>query len=97
MATEKAQSSYRHETKDKDEDAAEGLLERAAETVRSTTSQATDLADRALAQSREVGAMAQNAPVAVREALDTSLKQQPMATLALVAALGFVLGALWKS
>jgi ElaB/YqjD/DUF883 family membrane-anchored ribosome-binding protein len=30
-------------------------------------------------------------------ALDKSVKDQPMATLALAAAVGFVLGALWKS
>ena len=97
MTTEKAQSGHRDETKDRAEDAAKGVMERATETVRSATSQATDFADRALEQGREVGARAQNAPVAMREALDTSLKQQPMATLAVVAALGFVLGALWKS
>jgi hypothetical protein len=30
-------------------------------------------------------------------AVDRSLRQQPMATLAAAAMLGFVLGALWKS
>ena len=30
-------------------------------------------------------------------ALDKSLKEQPMATLAIAAAAGFVLGALWKT
>lgn len=31
------------------------------------------------------------------DAFDKSLRDQPMATLAVAAALGFVLGALWKS
>ena len=32
-----------------------------------------------------------------KTAVDTSVKDQPIATLAVAAALGFVLGALWKS
>ena len=85
-------------TKDKVSDQAEeGLVDRAAEAVRSVADQATDLADRAVEQGREVGAMAQKAPAAMRDAFDTSLKQQPMATLAIACAVGFLLGALWKS
>ena len=33
----------------------------------------------------------------LKSAVDTSVRDQPMATLAVAAALGFVLGALWKS
>ena len=33
----------------------------------------------------------------IKGAVDKSVKDQPMATLAVVAAVGFVLGALWKS
>jgi ElaB/YqjD/DUF883 family membrane-anchored ribosome-binding protein len=33
----------------------------------------------------------------IKGAVDKSVKDQPMATLALAAAVGFVLGALWKS
>jgi len=64
----------------------EGLVDRTAQTVRDVADQAKDLADRA-----------QRAPVAARQAIDSSLKQQPMITLAAAGALGFVLGALWKS
>lgn len=96
MTTQNPQN-YRDEAKRKSDDMGEGIVERATETVRSAADQASDLADRALEQGREVGAMAQNAPAAMREAVDISLKQQPMATLAVAAALGFVLGALWKS
>ena len=32
-----------------------------------------------------------------KKAVDTSVKDQPMATLTMAAAVGFVLGALWKS
>ena len=33
----------------------------------------------------------------LKTAVDRSVKDQPMATLAMAAALGFVLGAIWKS
>jgi len=33
----------------------------------------------------------------MKGAVDTTIKQQPMATLAIAAVIGFVLGALWKS
>ncbi|MEZ5923277.1 MAG: hypothetical protein R3D57_02735 [Hyphomicrobiaceae bacterium] len=33
----------------------------------------------------------------IRSAVDTSVKEQPMTTLAVAAVLGFVLGAIWKS
>jgi len=33
----------------------------------------------------------------LRRAVDKSVKEQPMATLLMAAAVGFVLGALWKS
>ena len=84
-------------TKGKVSDQAEGLVDKAAETVRGAADKASDLADRAVDQGREVGAMAQKAPAAMRDALDTSLRQQPMATLAIAGAIGFVLGAVWKS
>jgi ElaB/YqjD/DUF883 family membrane-anchored ribosome-binding protein len=76
---------------------AEGLVDKAAEAVRGVADQASDLADRAVEQGREVGAMAQRAPGAMKAAVDDSLKQQPMATLAVAGVLGFLLGALWKS
>jgi ElaB/YqjD/DUF883 family membrane-anchored ribosome-binding protein len=93
MVTQNPQS-FRDEPK---ENAVEGIVDRAAEAARGAAEQASDLADRAIQQGREVGAMAQNVPAAMREAVDTSMKQQPMMTLAVVATLGFVLGALWKS
>jgi len=53
------------------------------------------LASDAVHQLREIGVgeVADN----LKTAADRSVKDQPMATLALAAALGFVLGALWKS
>jgi ElaB/YqjD/DUF883 family membrane-anchored ribosome-binding protein len=86
------------QVKDEAPDKAEGLVDKATEAARGVADQAGDLADRAIEQGREVGAMAQKAPGAMRDALDTtSLTQQPMATLAIAGALGFLLGALWRS
>ena len=44
----------------------------------------------------EYAQKAQDALKNVRPFLDKSLKEQPMQTLAAMAALGFVLGAMWK-
>jgi len=46
---------------------------------------------------RDAGGKVQEAASTVDTAVRQSLKDQPMATLAVVATLGFVLGALWKS
>lgn len=78
-------------------EADKGILERASDTVREAREQASEFAERAVEQGREATAMAQEAPVAIREAVHTSLKQQPMITLAAAGTLGFLLGALWKS
>lgn len=45
----------------------------------------------------EVGHNVQEVAGNLKTAVDSSIKDQPMATLAIVAALGFVLGAVWKS
>lgn len=46
---------------------------------------------------REAGERVQEVAGNLKSAVDKSVKDQPMATLAVVGALGFVLGALWKS
>lgn len=48
-------------------------------------------------QGREAGERVQEVAGNMKTAVDKSIKDQPMATLAVVGALGFVLGALWKS
>ena len=75
----------------------EGLVDKATGAVRAAADQASDVVDRAVEQGRKVGVMAQKAPQATRDALDMSLRQQPTATLAIAGAVGFLLGALWKS
>jgi ElaB/YqjD/DUF883 family membrane-anchored ribosome-binding protein len=54
-------------------------------------------AGRVAEQGRAAGQQVQEVAGNIKGADDKSIKEQPMATLALVAALGFVLGALWKS
>lgn len=93
MASQYPQSGSKPATGDADK----GMLDKASATVRDAADQATELAERAMEQGREATAMAQKAPGAMREVVDTSLKQQPMATLAIAGAMGFLLGALWRS
>lgn len=64
----------------------EGAYESADATVRSVAE-----------HGREAGERVQEVAGNMKSAVDKSIKDQPMATLAVVGALGFVLGALWKS
>jgi ElaB/YqjD/DUF883 family membrane-anchored ribosome-binding protein len=54
---------------------------------------ARQVADQGREASERVAEVAGN----VKSAVDKSVKDQPMATLAVAAGLGFVIGALWKS
>ncbi|MBA4132163.1 MAG: hypothetical protein C0519_12140 [Hyphomicrobium sp.] len=54
---------------------------------------ARQVADQGREATERVGEVAGN----IKGAVDKSVKDQPMATLAVAAAVGFVLGALWKS
>lgn len=76
--------------KEKGMQQASRMAEKAADTVQ-------DVADRVVEQGREAAHQMQNAAGSVQSAVNQSLKQQPMTTLAIAAAVGFVLGALWKS
>jgi ElaB/YqjD/DUF883 family membrane-anchored ribosome-binding protein len=63
--------------------------------VGQATDQLKKMGSSAADQFRESGAgeVAGN----LKDAVDRSTRDQPMATLAMAAALGFVLGAIWKS
>lgn len=54
---------------------------------------ARSVADQGREATERVGEVAGN----IKTAVDKSVKDQPMATLAMAAAMGFVVGALWKS
>jgi ElaB/YqjD/DUF883 family membrane-anchored ribosome-binding protein len=57
---------------------------------------AQEMAGKVAEQAREYGDKAQEAARQIKPFVERSLKEQPMTTLAGVAVLGFVLGALWK-
>ena len=52
---------------------------------------------RVVEQGREAGDKVQEVAGNIKGAVDKSVKDQPMATLAMAAVLGFVLGAIWKA
>ena len=76
-------------------DKASEMKDTASDQLKKVAERAEGLASDAIEHLRETGAgeVAGN----LKGAVDKSVKEQPMATLALAAAFGFVLGALWKS
>ena len=76
-------------------DKAADLKDKATDQFKKVADRAESLASDAVDHLRDTGAgeVAGN----LKGAVDKSVKDQPMATLAVAAAVGFVLGALWKS
>ncbi len=76
---------------------AENLADKATDKVDQVFSRveqtARSISDQGREASEQVGQVADN----LKTAIDKSAKEQPMATLAVAIAAGFVLGALWKS
>jgi ElaB/YqjD/DUF883 family membrane-anchored ribosome-binding protein len=72
------------------------LADTATDQLKGVADRAQDLAGDVSRQAREYGEKAQDAARQVRPFVEKSLKDQPMTTLAAAAAIGFVLGALWK-
>ena len=100
MATQTPYSSTRSSTsdlKDKAADTIDSMTDKAADTVRDVADQAGKFASGVADQAREAGHALQDVSGNVKGAVDKSIKDQPMATLAVAALLGFVLGAIWKS
>jgi ElaB/YqjD/DUF883 family membrane-anchored ribosome-binding protein len=73
------------------------LKDKATDQFGKAVDQAERVATRVSEQGREAGERMQEVAGNFKGALDKSIKDQPMATLASVALVGFVLGALWKS
>lgn len=71
-------------------DKASDQIERVISSVEQT---ARNLADQGRQAGEQVGVVADN----FKTAVDKSVKDQPLTTLAVAAAMGFVIGALWKS
>jgi ElaB/YqjD/DUF883 family membrane-anchored ribosome-binding protein len=74
----------------------EHMADKATDQFRTLADQAEGVAGRAAERGREAGERVQEVAGNFRGAVDKSVKEQPMATLALAAIAGFVLGALWK-
>ena len=72
------------------------MADTATDKVKDMAESAQDMAGKVADQARVYGEQAQDAVKQVKPFVEKSLKEQPMATLAAVAVLGFVLGALWK-
>jgi ElaB/YqjD/DUF883 family membrane-anchored ribosome-binding protein len=75
---------------------AETMAERATDQLRGMADRAGSAAGRVAEQGREAGERVQDVAGNFKGAVDKSVKEQPMATLALAAIAGFVLGSLWK-
>ena len=85
--------SAAHDLSDKAGDLAAKAGNQLDKALEAAESKVRDLA----ARSGEAGEQVQEVAGNVKTAIDRSVKDQPMATLAMAAAVGFVLGALWKS
>jgi len=78
-------------------DKASELASKAGEQIESVMHSAEEKARHMADQGREAGERVQEVAGNLKSAVDKSVREQPIATLAVAAALGFVLGALWKS
>lgn len=76
---------------------ASDLKDKATDQLNKVSAQAQDVAGRISEQGREVADGMSEVAGNLKSAVDKSIKNQPAATLAVAAALGFVLGALWKA
>jgi ElaB/YqjD/DUF883 family membrane-anchored ribosome-binding protein len=68
----------------------------AGDRVQNAADAAAELAGKVVEQTREYTGQAQEAVKNLKPFVEKSMKEQPMATLAVAAAVGLVLGALWK-
>ena len=73
------------------------LVEKSTEQFKKVADRVEGYASGAADQVREVSDRTGEVAGNLKKAVDKSVKDQPMATLAMAAALGFILGALWKS
>jgi len=92
-----AQSNpYDKGTSESAKDRLRDMAETATDKLKGAGEGAQEMAGKVAEQAREYGDKAQDAARQIKPFVERSLKEQPMVTLAAVAAIGFVLGALWK-
>jgi ElaB/YqjD/DUF883 family membrane-anchored ribosome-binding protein len=89
--------STTHDIKEKATGQFEKMADKATDQFNDIAEQAERVANRVAEQGREVSEGIQEVAGNFKGAVDKSVKLQPMATLAMAAVMGFVLGALWKS
>ncbi len=73
------------------------IKQKATDQFGKAADQAEQMANRVADQGREAGERMQEVAGNFKSALDKSVKDQPMATLAVAGIVGFVLGAIWKA
>ena len=73
------------------------IKEKATDQFNKAAGQAEQMASHVADQGRQAGERIQEVAGNFKGALDKSSKDQPMATLAVAAVVGFVLGAIWKA
>jgi ElaB/YqjD/DUF883 family membrane-anchored ribosome-binding protein len=73
--------------------AADDLADKASNLAEKTGEKIQDLADQGRQATEQFQVVADN----FKTAVDKSVKDQPLTTLAIAAGIGFVIGALWKS
>jgi ElaB/YqjD/DUF883 family membrane-anchored ribosome-binding protein len=83
--------------KERATDQFERMADRATDQFGRVADQVESVASRVAEQGREMGDQVGQVADRFKGAVDKSVKEQPMTTLALAAVVGFVLGALWKS
>ena len=72
------------------------MADKAGEKIKDVGADAQELAGNIAEQARQYGEKVQQAAQEFKPFVEKSMKEQPMGTLAAAAAIGFVLGALWK-
>jgi ElaB/YqjD/DUF883 family membrane-anchored ribosome-binding protein len=72
------------------------MADKAGEKLQDASADAQELAGNIAEQARQYGEKAQQAAQEFKPFVEKSMKEQPMSTLAAAAAIGFVLGAIWK-
>ncbi len=75
----------------------QNVKEKAQEQAEKATDRIQEAAETMALQGREAGENVQAVVSNVKSAVEKSLKEQPLTTLAIAAAMAFVLGAIWKS
>jgi ElaB/YqjD/DUF883 family membrane-anchored ribosome-binding protein len=90
-------STTTSDVKEKVADQFEKMADKATDQFKHVADHIEGVASQVTKQGRDVGDQVQQVAGNLKSAVNKSVKEQPMATLALAAAVGFVLGALWKS